>query len=249
MSGELTTAAMQAAFPPLDGPGKAEAVFRRLVEAIRLGLLTDGQKLPSESELAAQFAVSTVTLREALARLREAGMVETRRGRGGGTVVTAPVRLIGAGLEQWLGDLTVQELRELGDHRAAIAGASAALAAERAGQQEMDRLHLHIERLESASTISDRRRADDGFHIEIAAAAQSSRLTRAEIALQSEIGDVLWLSTDQERRATEAASFHRRIFAAIGKRKGAQARAVTEAHIAEEMADLIRFRLTLRRLS
>ena len=43
---------------------------------------------PPERELAERLQVSRATLREAIAALRTAGLVETRRGRGGGTVVT-----------------------------------------------------------------------------------------------------------------------------------------------------------------
>ena len=44
--------------------------------------------LPPERELADRLAVSRATLREAMAALRQAGLVQTTRGRGGGTVVT-----------------------------------------------------------------------------------------------------------------------------------------------------------------
>ena len=47
-------------------------------------------QLPSELELAERLGVSTVTVREALTSLREQGLVRTRRGRGGGSFVTAP---------------------------------------------------------------------------------------------------------------------------------------------------------------
>ena len=71
MTGGLTTATLHAALPPLEAPDRVDVVARRLSDAIRLGLLADGQRLPSETEFAAHLGVSTVTLREALARLRE----------------------------------------------------------------------------------------------------------------------------------------------------------------------------------
>jgi DNA-binding GntR family transcriptional regulator len=77
-----------ALFGPLDDAGgRREAVARRLGGAIALGLLGDGEQLPSEQELATSLNVSTVTLRDALADLRQKGLVETRRGRGGGSFV------------------------------------------------------------------------------------------------------------------------------------------------------------------
>ena len=55
--------------------------------AIRLGVFARGEQLPPERELAERLGVSRNTLREAIAALRDSGLVTTRRGRGGGTVV------------------------------------------------------------------------------------------------------------------------------------------------------------------
>ena len=77
-------------FASLGDLGRAEAVTARLTDAISMGLLADGEQLPSEAELAAQFGVATVTVREALVALRQQGLVATRRGRGGGSFVIAP---------------------------------------------------------------------------------------------------------------------------------------------------------------
>jgi DNA-binding FadR family transcriptional regulator len=65
---------------PLDPSGRLEVVERRLTRAIRIGLLGDGEQLPSQLELAGQLGVSTVTLRGALARQRATGAC-WRRGR------------------------------------------------------------------------------------------------------------------------------------------------------------------------
>src|SRR3954468_17593379 len=65
-----------------------EACVEQLGTAIRLGVYPLGTALPPERDLAARLQVSRATLREAMAALREAGLVETTRGRGGGTVVT-----------------------------------------------------------------------------------------------------------------------------------------------------------------
>ncbi|MFZ2515135.1 MAG: winged helix-turn-helix domain-containing protein, partial [Candidatus Lutibacillus vidarii] len=65
-----------------------ETTFQQLATSIRLGVFADGEQLPPERELAERLGVSRVTLREAIAALRESGMVVTRRGRTGGTAVT-----------------------------------------------------------------------------------------------------------------------------------------------------------------
>src|SRR5690349_15182504 len=65
-----------------------EETVERLLTVIKLGLIGPGDRLPPERELAAQFGISRLTLREAIRELQQAGYVESRRGRAGGTFVT-----------------------------------------------------------------------------------------------------------------------------------------------------------------
>ena len=246
MTGGLTTATLHAALPPLEAPDRVDVVARRLSDAIRLGLLADGQQLPSETQFAAHLGVSTVTLREALARLRGTGLVETRRGRGGGTVVCAPPSRAGERLRERLAEYTVYDLRELGDHRAAVAGTCAYLAAQRAVGPEVERLLEEVERLATARTTAERWSADVNFHVALAAAAQSSRLARSEIGLQAELGDVLWLLDEPGLQPDETVAAHRRVYRAVRSRRPGAARDAMTRHLAEETATLVRARVAVQ---
>jgi GntR family transcriptional repressor for pyruvate dehydrogenase complex len=233
-------------FAPIDAGGRAETVARRLTQSIRLGLLLDGERLPSESHLAGQFGVSPVTLREALATLRTMGLVETRRGRGGGSFVRAPQEPPPAHLERPLRLLSLHELRDIGDHRAAVAGAAARLAAERALDEDLVTLRGHIGRLRAAVTLTERRRADARIHIEIAAVAQSPRLTRQEMDLWSEVGDLIWLPVTGEL-AGAVTGEHEALADAIGRQQPEAARQLAEQHVLAETERLVRLRLRLPR--
>jgi DNA-binding FadR family transcriptional regulator len=74
---------------PVRGGNAFEITVARLAQAIKLGLVAEGERLPAERELAEQLKVSRVTLREAIRALREAGYLESRRGRTGGTFVVS----------------------------------------------------------------------------------------------------------------------------------------------------------------
>ncbi|WP_132126469.1 FadR/GntR family transcriptional regulator [Actinocrispum wychmicini] len=215
-------------FAPLDQLGRAEAVAARLVDAINLGLLADAEQLPSEAELAAQFGVATVTVREALVALRQQGLVETRRGRGGGSFVRAP--RTPSPWQDRLRAVSLSDLRDVGDHYVAIAGAAARLAAERSSPEDVERLRLATEDLRTAYG-AEAARAERHFHLEIAAAAQSPRLTHQEVQLQGEGGGLLWLPLGAEESHREAYAEHLAITEAIADADGALARSLTEEHI------------------
>lgn len=238
-------AARHAAFAPLEGGGRAEVVARRLGEAIGLGLLGDGEQLPSEAELAAQLNVATVTLREALSTLRTRGLVETRRGRGGGSFVRSPEEASLDRLRKTLRALSVHELREISDQHKSVAGMAAFLAAERAAPDDIATLGKLVDQLDEAAGPGQRRRADGRFHIEVAAVAQSIRLTRQEIALQAEVGELLWMPSSEAVPHEEAVAEHRQLLRIIdsGEREGAWDAAV--GHVGRRIDRLIEFHLRL----
>ena len=132
--------ARNTAFIRLRQEGRTDEVARRLVEAIELGMFAEGQQLPSEWELALQLGVATVTLREALVVLRQRGLIETRRGRNGGSFVCAPGELPAALLLQRLRDMSGPDLRDLGDEQTAISGTAARLAAKRSSPEQQARI-------------------------------------------------------------------------------------------------------------
>ena len=98
---------------PLAAAGRSDEVVQRMSQAIQLGLFVDGEQLPPETEFAAQLGVSAMTLREALASLREQRLVETRRGRTGGTFVRRPAVPAVAVLRGRLRAMTASALRDL----------------------------------------------------------------------------------------------------------------------------------------
>ena len=225
-----------AVFAPLPAEGRAEAVRRRLGEAIALGLLPDGSMLPPESDLADRFGVATVTVREALGTLRDDDLIVTRRGRGGGSFVKAPRDGGRAALLARLSRVGLGELRDLSDHYCAVSGHCAALAAQRADADDVGRLHRLAAQPPDADEPSGIPRHESTFHLELAATAQSARLTREEMALQREIGPVLWLAdADPAAGSTDAGGVaaHERIVEAVGSGDAAAARAAAEDHVRE----------------
>jgi GntR family transcriptional repressor for pyruvate dehydrogenase complex len=251
---------------PLAGPGRAEEVVLRVGRAIRLGLLADGEQLPPEAEFAGQLGVSAMTLREALAMLRQQGLVETRRGRAGGTFARRPAAPQLGVLRDRLRAMTADELRDLSDEQGAVSGAAARLAATRASTVSVRRLFALADQLATSATIGARIMADCRFHVEVAIASKSERLTALEVTLQATLAELLWLPLDpagasgasgndgataaghlpvEPLNPRAAAQEHAAIAAAIEAEDGPRARLLAEEHAAANLGRLTSLRLAL----
>ena len=66
-----------------EGLGRADQVSYQIETAILMGILAEGDRLPTESALASELGISPITLRQSLAALRTKGLIETSRGRSG----------------------------------------------------------------------------------------------------------------------------------------------------------------------
>lgn len=238
---------------PLAAAGRADEVVSKVRQAIQLGLLVDGEQLPPETEFAAQLGVSAMTLREALASLRQQGLVETRRGRSGGTFVRRPPAPPLGILRERLRGLTTSTLRDLTDEQFAVSGAAAKLAAERAADDRIRRLHALVRQLSGAASLGSQIRADSRFHIEVAIASQSERLTRLEVGVQTELAELLWLPPEEAAGAggtdllepVAAAAEHAAIANAIEAEDGDTARLLAERHVAANLRRLTALRLAM----
>jgi DNA-binding FadR family transcriptional regulator len=235
----------QVRFPGhLEAFGRPEQVSRQLEAAIGIGILNSGERLPPEAVLAEHLGVSPLTLRQALALLRSKGLVDTRRGRGGGSYVSGQVHVTNAQIEERLRVLSTDDLRDLIDLAGSSAGAAARLAAARADDQDIRRIGDLARRFAGASGSGELRRADSRFHIGLGVAGQSRRLTALLIQVQAELAPLSW-GDSWEGRQARAADEHGAIIAAMAEGKPEEAEQLTLAHFEEEGILLINQHLAL----
>ncbi|GAW48321.1 MULTISPECIES: FadR/GntR family transcriptional regulator [unclassified Nocardioides] len=182
----------EAVLRPVRGHHAFEACVEQLATAIRLGVYPLGTTLPPERELAVMLRVSRATLREAMAALREAGLVETTRGRGGGTVVTlkprtpsarAAARVSPERRRDWLDALEYRRIVEPG-----AAYVAAALELSDARRAQLEEAHAAVI---DAPKPAAHRQADSRLHLTIASLADSPRLIEAVTSVQATLHEML----------------------------------------------------------
>src|SRR5215207_11167258 len=130
--------AFDAVFEPVQPPTTFEQTVGRLGTAIRLGLLPPGSQLPPERELAGRLRISRSTLRHALTTLVQSGHLVALRGRSGGTFVADEPPIA----KERAGPPLGEESRAVLDYRVVVETGATVLAAERAGEDDLDRLGL-----------------------------------------------------------------------------------------------------------
>lgn len=152
-----------AVFRPVRNGNAFEDTVARLLQTVRLGVVAPGEALPPERDLAARFSVSRDTVREAIRELAEAGYLVSRRGRYGGTFVSAELPAAEA-VEHPLTSPEIEDV--LGLREILELGAARAAAARTLSAQDRDLLWTRMSETAAAS-VSDYRRLDSRLHLTI----------------------------------------------------------------------------------
>ena len=216
--------------PDRDGNAFEQAVGR-LAEAIKLGVIAPGDRLPAERDLAELMQVSRMTLREALAALREAGFVETRRGRAGGTYVCVEPQPRAATPSSDVLRRSGRLLEDALDFRRVVEPGAAELAASRPlDESERRRLLDALLAVERAPDDGRRRIADAQLHLAIAQVAGSDSLTAAVADAQIRLGELLASIPVLRRNIAHSDAQHRVIVTAIVAGDPVGARAAMVEH-------------------
>jgi GntR family transcriptional regulator, transcriptional repressor for pyruvate dehydrogenase complex len=232
---QLTAAVLR----PVRGHHAFEACVEQLGTAIQLGVYPNGSNLPPERELATRLGVSRATLREAIAALRSARLVETRRGRGGGTVVrhcpSAPAE--GAPLD--LGPRRKELLDSLVFRRVVEPGGCHIAAGRDLTDEQRDLVVGAHDAVANAGDTAAHRQADSRFHLAIATVTESPKTIQAVTAVQADLHDMLNAIPVLEVNIEHSNKQHRAIVNAILKGDAARARRVMESHC-DDTASLLR---------
>lgn len=210
-----------------------EQVFQQMKGLLISGEWRPGDKLPSETELAEQFGISRITVRQALQRLSALNLIETRLGEGS-FVKTVEIdqpldNLISIA---YLGTKTQSQVLEF---RTILEVASAGLAAIRAGDEDLLLLQENLSHMKAIAAQKDDDAFSDldlEFHTAIGQITKNPLIIRTNSILR----DVLEPSMKEviQRMGYETAlRYHAQIIDAIRQKDSALAEDLMRKHIEE----------------
>ncbi|MDQ2694793.1 MAG: FadR family transcriptional regulator [Pseudomonadota bacterium] len=145
-------------------------VYEQLKALVGNGEFPDNAKLPTEMALSKQFGVSRPVVREALERLRDEGIIYSRRGSGSYVMPKPAAKL------HFTPITSIADVEKCFEFRAEIEGSVARLAALHRDQEDLREIEAALEALEKSIEATGRLEgtADGRFHLAICKATKNS---------------------------------------------------------------------------
>jgi len=223
-------------FKPIAARRASDDAVSQIAEAIRIGDIRPGDRLPSERELALQLQISRPTVREALRVLVEEGILEVRPGVGGGARVftdVIPRRLLDDHPELRESEVSgVLEARRLVEPRVAQ------LAAVNAEEDDFEAMRRTIERQARLAThglaAEDEElflQLDLQFHLLIARATRNTTVVRLTHNLIRDLELARNIAMKQPSTPEWVIDIHQRTLAAIRSRNLERVDEVMDEHL------------------
>jgi GntR family transcriptional regulator, transcriptional repressor for pyruvate dehydrogenase complex len=227
-----------------DAPAPSARAFEAICHDVRTrlanGALKPGDKLPPERETAEAFGVGRNAVREALKSLENAGIVELRKGRGGGAFIRpgGPQRIVHA--MQDLHDMGSYTLAELTEARILVVDQIIRLACERATEADFEALQRNVDELAHFTKtleMQERTRRVIGFYHLISHATRNRVLVLLDTSLNEIISRFVaraWAEGDAQLKTLVAS--RRRVLRHLRARDADRA----AAELNKQMMDLHR---------
>jgi len=211
-------------FDPISRVKIPEIIVSKIKEKIFSGELGAGSKLPGERELAHSFNTSRITIRDAIRTLETLGLIEVRRGAGGGAFIR---EINSAYFSDFLSDMLVQGLLSISDItevRLMLEPHVAELSAERASQEDISLMRECINNAKLYVSEPKRPRSTNiAFH-NLVAKSTNNRMIYFEITSITRIMiKNVDYSTLDNHDISNTIKRHERIFRAIEKHKPEEA--------------------------
>ena len=209
----------------------SDKIMAVLEQALRDGSLKEGDKLPTEEKIAAQFKVSKVAVREALREMQAKGLIRKVRGMYGGNFVSAPdMKQIGDSLINCFqfGTLTEEEVI---DFRQTLEPVLIKKAIHRRTEEDLAAMRNNIEACEKEidnGGLNIRKHID--FHVLIAKACHNSLFAAAMEAVAEIFDDIAKTWPIDGRKKRQDLDYNYKFYDCILHRREKEAKKLMKEH-------------------
>jgi DNA-binding FadR family transcriptional regulator len=219
-------------FAPITVARASSAIAEQIRGAIVSGRLTEGERLSPERELAEQFGVSRVTVRDALRSLEAMGLIEVRVGARGGAFVTAPT---GSRVAQAMSDMMLMAVvspEDIVESRLIVELGTVTLACARASDEDLAALRtLNEHGKEALGARTYTREISWEFHSLLAAAAHNAAVEGLTQSFRSTLSMHPVRAREGAKAHAATVEEHARILDALEARDAAAARREMAQHL------------------
>ena len=219
-------------FAPVAVARASSAIAEQIRTAILSGRLKAGDRLSPERELAEQFGVSRVTVRDALRSLEAMGLIAVKVGARGGAFVTAPT---GSKVAQTMSDMMMMSAttpEDIVEARLIVELGTVTLACARASEVDLAQLRDLCERGREALEAGNySRELSWDFHAQLGQSAHNGAVGGLTQSFRSTLS-MHPLRVREGSRAHElTVEEHLRIVEALERRDGGAARHAMADHL------------------
>src|SRR6266566_2523903 len=216
-----------AMFAPIAVARASSAIAEQIRNAILTGRVKAGERLAPERELAEQFGVSRVTVRDALRSIEAMGLIEVKVGARGGAFVTAPT---GSKVAQSMSDMMVMSAttpEDIVEARLIVELGTVTLACARATEEDLAQLRELCERGREALEAGNySRELSWDFHAQLGQAAHNGAVGGLTQSFRSTLSMHPLRVREGAKAHTLTVDEHMHIVEALEQRNGNAARRV-----------------------
>jgi GntR family transcriptional repressor for pyruvate dehydrogenase complex len=218
-------------FKPIKITRTSTEIINQIISKIEGDQLHNGDRLPSEIELAKLLETSRPTVREALSALKALGLVTTIAGSGNYIRKEAHSKTILSRVSVEI--RTQQEFLEALEARLAVESEISRLAAIRAKSGELRRIASAVESMKKATTPDRLRKADYAFHLSLARASKNRLFVKFIEDVYNTLTVYYWDILEKAGKISEAFSIddHLAIYEAIAQHNQKLAREAMIRHL------------------
>jgi DNA-binding FadR family transcriptional regulator len=222
----------QGMFAPVAVARASSAIADQIRQAIVSGQLGRGDRLPPERELAEQFGVSRVTVRDGLRALEAMGLIDVRVGARGGAFVTVPS---GDVVGQTMSDMMMMQAispEDIVEARLMVELGTITIACARASDEDIARLRELSDRArEALQSKTYTRELSWDFHALLAEMTHNGAIEGLTQSFRSSLSMHPIRTREGARAFERTVEEHERILRALERRDGETARREMAKHL------------------